>query len=442
MALLPNPILRLTHYKNGLVFASQGLASGATLIIALVLTRHLGLHGFGAFSVVWLLGQLAQQVQHALFVAPMLSMLPARQGQAAHALETGIFTWGHTFAALCGVLTFALLHLPFLPQLASWVPQARAGTGLCITLLLLHDLTRRRAYAKGQAQRVLLQDVATYTIQGLALSLAIATHQLTPTTVWWCFAAGYGAGLFVIRLWYGVIWLAPNYSRAVLGQLWQYSRWLLAAQTMQWWAGNYYLVLAGTLLGAEALGALRMCQTVMGVLHVLLQALENLVPVKAAALLSRKGQQAFARYIKKVLVQVLAVAALFVMAIAGAGTYLLQVLFGAAATTHGSLLFWLAAMYLLVGAGTVFRFALRTKAVNAPTFWGYTLSAGLAWLLAPQLIQTYGAYGAMMGLWANQAVMLLVLLPAFYRVLANRPPLKGPLQLARYTYNKLLANQH
>jgi len=414
---------------NVYAFASQGIASGTALLVTLLLARYLGLQGFGAFSMVWLLGQLALQLQQCLLLAPMLSLLPSMQGKQAHDFEVGLFTWGHSMAALLGLLAFALCSLPTLQPYAPWLPQAKGGTGLYITLLLLHHLVRKRAFAHGRPARALCQDAATHAVQLAALAVAMGTGRLTLNTVWWCFSAGYAAGLLLVRLKYGPIFWAPQYSRAVLARLWQYARWLLAAQALQWWAGNYYLVVAAAALGTAALGALRVCQTIMGVLHVLLLALENIVPVRAAALLHREGQQAFARYIWRTLARAVAMAAAFVGIVALGGSGLLHALAGHNPEVSSGLLLCLAAMYVLVAAGTVIRFALRTKALNAPTFWGYALSAALAWALAWPLTNQWGAYGTVAGLWASQLTMLVVLLPPFVRAMAtgNHPMGTQPL---------------
>ena len=80
---------------------------------------------------------------------------------------------------------------------------------------------------------------------------------------------------------------------------WQFGRWLAASKAMEWASGSLFLVAAGVLLGAGAVGALRAAQTLLGVTHILFQGLENIVPVQAAQRYHEDGLRALLRYLRR-----------------------------------------------------------------------------------------------------------------------------------------------
>ena len=60
-------------------------------------------------------------------------------------------------------------------------------------------------------------------------------------------------------------------------------KWFFMTAISQWWAGNLFVVASGVYLGAVALGALRLAQSLFGILNVILQTFENYVLPQTAS---------------------------------------------------------------------------------------------------------------------------------------------------------------
>ena len=83
-------------------------------------------------------------------------------------------------------------------------------------------------------------------------------------------------------------------------QHWHFSKWLTASALFQWTTGNFFIIMAGALLGSSAVGALKATQNFMGVVHILIMGLENIVPVRAAHHYHVNGNIALLGYLKRV----------------------------------------------------------------------------------------------------------------------------------------------
>jgi len=60
--------------------ADQAMVSASNFLIVVLLARFMGIEEFGRFSMVWLVAELLHSIQHALIIAPMLSVGPKQSG--------------------------------------------------------------------------------------------------------------------------------------------------------------------------------------------------------------------------------------------------------------------------------------------------------------------------------------------------------------------------
>lgn len=81
---------------------------------------------------------------------------------------------------------------------------------------------------------------------------------------------------------------------------WSFSKWLVSSAAIQWFAGNAYTLVAGALVGQYVFGIIRLAQNLMGLLHITLLAVENIVPTKARRLYENEGEGEMVCYLSKV----------------------------------------------------------------------------------------------------------------------------------------------
>lgn len=402
-------LIQKLQQPTGVALADQALVSGSSFALQLFLARQLGLEQYGVFAFVQTISMLLLQLQQNGIIAPLYSLYPQKQGAEARDFKRQLWSLG---LMLTAVLALGIICLyPWLQQAAfDWLPAGLLAPGAYLIMCQLHDLGRKSAFAERRLRTIFKAD-----------SLQVALQLSLFALLWWQEALSLESGLWVMTasLFTGfllsgqagmLLYSGPrSWQLTQLRAIWQYNRWLLATAGLQWMSGNYYLVLASAWLGPAALGALRLCQNILGLGSVLLQVAENIVPVAAAQHLAQGGWKAARGYLLKVIRYGLALSFGFVLLVLLSAGDLLTRLFGVEASLAIPLFRAYAPLFVLITLGTVLRFALRTIGKNRPLFAGYALNSLLSLLLASWLIQQWEVRGVIMGLWLSQLVILLSL---------------------------------
>ncbi|MEL6864886.1 MAG: hypothetical protein AAFP19_10715, partial [Bacteroidota bacterium] len=204
----------------------------------------------------------------------------------------------------------------------------------------------------------------------------------------------------------------------------QFAKWLLGTALLQWASGNLFVLAAGAILGAVAIGAIRMVQNIMGLLHVLFLTMENVIPVKAAAHYREAGFAGLSRYLITVSWQMGLGILLLLSFVALFAPYLIGFLYGEEYVAYAFVLLGYCLIYILIFIGHPLRFALRTLEDTRPIFVAYVLSAGFSLMAAYPMVRAWGLYGFMLGLFVTQLIAQLVyvyFLRKAYRYYENHP---------------------
>ena len=181
---------------------------------------------------------------------------------------------------------------------------------------------------------------------------------------------------------------------------------LISLMSIQWWAGNLFVVASGIYLGSAALGALRLGQSLFGVLNVFLQTFENYV-LPQSAIRMQQGQDQGIAYIRKtnqklafVFIPVLVIIFLFaspILTLAGGSNF----------TDYGFVLKGLCLLYVFIFLSQPIRFFFRSIQMNNHFFYAYLISLVFAFSTSHWLISTYGLRGVIAGLTASQLILML-----------------------------------
>jgi O-antigen/teichoic acid export membrane protein len=174
----------------------------------------------------------------------------------------------------------------------------------------------------------------------------------------------------------------------------------------QWWAGNLFVVASGLYLGAAALGALRLSQSLLGVLNVLLQSFENYVLPQSARKMNidmNMGVSYLKEMNKKlafVFIPVLAL--LFVMA-----SPILMLTGGTEYIEYTYVLQGLCILYVFILLSQPIRFMIRALHLNQYFFTGYLISLAYAIITSHGLISSFGLVGVVAGLIGAQIILIV-----------------------------------
>ncbi|MGD1845802.1 MAG: hypothetical protein ACFB10_10460 [Salibacteraceae bacterium] len=374
----------------------QALVSGTNFLLGIALVRSLGLDGYGRYVLLWMGVQVASSFLQALVVAPLQHLWPVQPvSESKKGLQ--ILDGQAVLLALLGGILCAVLGW--------WINLPPALCGATAIAYLLHDYYRKRAFAQQRPQRAFLLDATATGIVLGGLGYFTAQNDFQLYQVCYFLVLAYSIPLLPTLL--GPLhWISP---KVVLEEMWaqrQYTGWLAGTALLQWFSGNFFLIAAGTVLGPAALGALRMAQQLVGLLHVLFLAFKNQIPAPAAKVLESDGRHGLMHFMLKASRMLWLGCGAFLLLLFLAAPQILTLVFGTEHTGYANLLRGYCAIYVLVALGTPLRITLRALQQTKILFIGYVMNALLGFMLATPIVTAFGTTGVLLGLAGSQILLL------------------------------------
>lgn len=331
-----------------LALADQSMVSGCNFLTMVVLARYLGLANFGHYTLAWTVILISSSLHSTIVVSPMTSIAP-KQRAADLSAYFGAVVAQHSVVAAFGFTLIAGGALVFDTIFPSW-QSASLALPLAFTFAAesTHALLRRYFFTTDNIKRAFTTDAIRYVGQLLALIVFVQFAELdVQMALWFMFAS---AGLGVVLCAWQVERLRWDRAmlRATIVRHWHFSKWLTLGAIMGWMSSNAFIVAAGALLGTSAVGAVRAAQTLLGPTHIVLKALENIAPVRAARAYHEGGVAALTRYLGRVAIFLGMATAGIGIAAAVAPEFWLNLAFGSEYAGFGYLVQWWAVIYLLI----------------------------------------------------------------------------------------------
>lgn len=385
-------------------FFDQALVSGINFLMGLFLARQLGLSGYGVFTLTWTAVLFFNGIQQAFVIAPMMSIGPKQPSSAIQSYFGGVVLQQFMFAVCSSLLVFAMASLGHL-VFPGWQAMALALPLTAVTFFYqMHDFVRRYCFTRYMPAQAFAVDCVGYLGQALLITGLLLTQHLTASNVYWMMSLALGLGSAlglksITRLHY-----SSSSFWSVLERHWNTAKWLVASALLQWGSSNIFIIVASSLLGTWAAGAIKSMQNIVGILHVFFLALENYLPVQAATRYHSQGIPGMLEYLRAVTlaggILTLAFAALvFVLA-----SPLIELLYGSEFLGYDFVLRGFALLYVLVFFSLPLRIALRTLEQTRPIFFAYMLSALFSLLASVVLVDRLGIIGVLAGLFIAQVI--------------------------------------
>lgn len=391
----------VTGTEKGRLLLDQVVFSATSFITTILLARQLGIEQFGLYSLIIIYLYLLLGISSSLVISPFQVLLARHKDREEY---TTAVTWLQILVTgmLLGI-TLILLY-------------SGAGRGLALTRyapqiilltagFLLHDHFRRVFISLGQGRYALRIDLISGLLQLAALLLLYFIGALNLSVSLFVIGITYVpavlTGIFLLRKSCGPV----QSFRAVLRLHWQQGRWLLLSSFLQWWANHFLVAVSGLFLGIRAMGALRLAQTLFGVLNALFQVYENYAVPRASARLeqSAAAMQSFLRRLSGqglvFLLPVLLVTALF-------PGYIFRICGGEEYTGYAYALQGMAVLYAVIIAGYPVRIAIRVLMLNRAFFMAYLLVFVFTLLASKYLVSRWELTGVMASLIINQLIIL------------------------------------
>jgi len=186
------------------------------------------------------------------------------------------------------------------------------------------------------------------------------------------------------------------------------TKWLTASALLQWASGNLFIVAAGSVLGAAAVGAMKAAQNIVGVTHILFQGLENIVPIQASRHFSSGGMASLTRYLRKVTIA----AAIFVIPLLVLAlvfpAFWLELVYGAEYAEYAFVLQWYAVIYVVMLIVMPLRIALRAQENTRPIFQAYLAMSIFSVVCALPAATYLGLHGVLAGILVTYMLLMTI----------------------------------
>ena len=388
--------------KHIQLIAEQGIFSGTGFLVNIALVKLLSLEQYGRFAALVIVAYLLLAVVQSLVVQPL---------QIHVATETRRGAYRSVLLLILLPLVALTAGTPLLLYAADWSALADyrpllPAFGLYAAAFLTSDFLRKYYLARGRTEIVLgmsgsyLAAVTAGLAYGATAGMAEEASYLLLLGAAFLPGLLLGGGAYLLRCQRPELAFLRRYLRIHLLE----GQWLLYAAVVQWLSSNLYVMTSGLLIGVSALGVLRFVQTLLGVINIVLQTLENYVlPRLSQAYRAsadgyyRSAQQELGWYQVGMLA---GLGLLFVFA--------REVIVTVGDAAFGPYAFVLRGMVLLYAVIIVaypVRLLIRVTELNRSYFTAYLASFLFSLLSYRYLLGTFGVSGAVAGLIINQLIL-------------------------------------
>jgi len=389
---------RYSHVNWAL--ADQTMVSGVNFLTGILLARYLGIEEFGRFTLIWMVVLFVNSIHYAAIISPMMSIGPKQPEAEAQAYYGSVICQHILFSCAVFLLLFGGVRLSGV-VFPDWRME-----GLALPLAFAafafqsQELLRRYFFVRERAVAAFTNDVIRYLgqIAVLIWLFMFFRDAMDTAKVIWVIAImsafSTACGAFSVE----PIKLNVTIFRAITSRHWHFSKWLVGSALMLWMTGNLFIIAAGALLGASAVGALRAAQNFMGLVHILFMGLDNIVPARAARHFHVEGKKALGNYLKRVTLYGGGATVAIGAIVSIVPELWLGLVFGTEYEGYGYLLQVFAVFYVLVFLSLPITAGLKAMEQSRTIFLSQKWSAIFSVLAAYSLTKHFGLAGVMTGL--------------------------------------------
>lgn len=399
----------------------QAMVSGSNFAYGLVLARHLGLDGFGRFSLAWMAVIFASTILDALVILPMLSIGPKQSMDEQASYYGAVILHALMCSGLSACVIFGLLRVGSTFSFDdSFRSLASVVAGATFTFML-QNFFRFYMLTNGRLALAVLCDAVSYPGQLLVLvgltrwieidvSLGLVTAGLTSG-----FAALLGLMLIDEVRWDGA------YFVTISRRHWNFGKWLAGSALIRWSAYDLFTIGAGERLGASAVGLMKSVQNVTNMFHSLYAGIDAFATPTAARRYHEGGRPAFVTFGWKLSLFVIVVTGSLLLVMMAAPGFWLKLFYGGQYARYGVILQWFGLIQFLMTLLCLGHTFLRTLESTRVLFASYVAATLVNLFTLSPLLQWWGLGGAVIGTALGRLVMLVVIALGLWHALRQQP---------------------
>lgn len=380
----------------------QGLVSGSNFLLAILLTRVLGLEQFGLFTLCWMAVLFVLGLHQAMITKPYFA-LKARMDTTGH---IGYYRSLHILQlGIClgaGILTFLILLVDQIFGFFGFSMSMAIAISCAVCLFPVYEFYRKSLFSFQKIEQAFVLDTGYVSILFGVLAAHTYFGSLSVEAALWSVCISSFVACLVGHRWCKTHFEGQFQLRFVFLEHLRYSKWLTGTAILQWFGSNFFILALAAIMGNAAVGAVRMIQNIMGILHVLFLSMENVVPLQASRFLHKSGVRRMHRYLLVSTRRYGVLVGAFIVGLLLFGGSILNLLYGSGQSEYAFLLSAFACMYILVYLSYPMRFGLRSLEKTRAFFTAYVVSTLFSFLAAFPLIEWAGWSGFIVGLFLVQ----------------------------------------
>jgi O-antigen/teichoic acid export membrane protein len=391
--------------------ADQAVVSGVSFLTTVLIARFLGIEEFGRFALAWLGIFFSQNLQIALVIQPMMTIANKQRADELSDYVGSVILQQILLGILTVIIVYAGVAVADLAR-PEWglgeLAIPLAGLVLCGQCA---EFVRRYYFTFDRARMSFLVDAVRYGTQAISLMVMFIyfSSNASVATVLYAMSVSSLLGLVVgVPLMGGVSFNMISVKETAKRH-WKFSRWLIPSAVAMWCRENFIHTAIAASLGLSELGALRAAQQLVRMVNVLIQAFENIVPMRAGAAFSGDGFAGLVDFIDVFVLRYLAAIACVLAVIMVFGGDFLILVYGVEFGGYGQLVTAYAAVMLLFLMRNTLATILRAMERTVFEFYASVSGAILITFLSLPLVKTFGMPGAFISLAIFECVMILCL---------------------------------
>lgn len=416
---------RFSRGRSAQTILDQLLVSASNFLTGIILVRGLGLVDFGKFTIGYVLLLLANSIQLSFISSPMITLGSlCALGTERTRFVRGVFGIQLLFCSVAAVATVAAVII-YMAVDRGGVPSGFVlPFAASVAAFLMQDWLRRYYFTVGKAAASVWNDTLSYVGQVIVLCILWVTHILTINSAFWTIAATSGLAFAA-----GATFERLGTDREQTRDAWRRTRALSVdlgiANQLQWLVYQGAILIGAGVAGPRAAGGVRATQNVIGPVNVAFQAMENIVPIRAAEEMRRGGIQKAARFLFRFGAAGFIALLVIFSAASLVSARFLAFFYGHELSLYASVLNLQMLYFLLAWPIRQLTFLLRTIENTRPVLLASVVAAVMSISLVYPLVRAYGALGIVMAAVGGQIGNLVYLIVAWTFSPTSHPRVMG-----------------
>ena len=401
-------LLNYMHKKSNFTFVlvDQAIVSMGNFILTVLILNFLGIKIFGLFSFLWLFLLLINSIQLSYIISPMITNAPKKDDSKVNLFYGGIFFQQLVFTITVSCLTYFVLKFfgNFISSFA--ISSYCLSFSIVIILSQLQQFLRRLLFSKKLYLRNIISDLFIYFFLISSIIYLNYFDKLNLEMVFWSLAISFGIGAIIL---FPIIFSLNFTFKSTyisIKENWIIGKWMLLTSIVQWFSGNLWIVNAGLILGPYMFGIFRACQTLVNIINLLFQSLENIIPRKVSKVFGSGSIKDMKVFLKEFATKGFFAVTIISFIIILFSKFLINFFYGTETAEYYKFMIYLSMILPITFLTFPYTYGLRAIGKTKPIFISTVLSSFFAILASKFVITNFHVYGLIVGIFFTQIIVL------------------------------------